>query len=182
MAQVQVEALNRPEGSRVSYSSQEDQQFIDYAIELSRRSLAKGGTPFGAIIVVNGIVVGEGQSRVVELRDPTAHAEVMALRDAGVRLERHLIEDGVMYASSEPCPLCLSACYWARIPRLVFGATTRDVAESGFEDLQFYRQLAVPAERRSMVEDRSDEATRLRSLDVLRSWVDALPEPVVPKL
>jgi guanine deaminase len=109
-----------------------DWRFLAYAIDISRRALEdEGKTPFGAIVVVDGKIVAEGTSSVIELRDPTAHAEVMALRNAGAALGRHLFEDGVMYASSEPCPMCLTACYWARLPRLVFGATTNDVATYG---------------------------------------------------
>jgi tRNA(Arg) A34 adenosine deaminase TadA len=96
--------------------------------------------------------ISEGTSSVVELRDPTAHAKVMALCNAGKALGRHLFEDAVMYASSEPCPMCLSVCYWARLPRLVFGATTYDVATSGFEDLQFYRELARDLDQRAIQE------------------------------
>ena len=91
---------------------------------------------------------GEGTSCVVELRDPTARAEVMALRAAGAALGRHLFEDSVPYASSEPCPMCLVACYWARVPRVAFGATSYDVATYGFEDLQFYRELRLSADER----------------------------------
>ncbi len=72
----------------------------------------------------------------------------MALRNAATNLRRHLLEDGTMYSSSEPYPMCLSACYWARIPRIVYGATSHDVATHGFEELQLYRELSHPAERR----------------------------------
>jgi guanine deaminase len=81
------------------------------AIDISRRALEDDGkTPFGAIVVGGDEIAGEGTSRVVELRDPTAHAEVMALRAACAALGRHLLDDGVLYASSEPCPMCLTAC------------------------------------------------------------------------
>lgn len=160
-----------------------DQGFLKRAIEISRHSLEdQGKTPFGAIVVIGGEVVGEGTSSVVELSDPTAHAEVMALRNTGANLRRHLFEDGVMYASSEPCPMCLVACYWARLPRIVFGATSHDVAANGFEDLQLYRELTYPAERRSLQEDVAGGSLGERAADVLRSWADRLPEPVVPKL
>ncbi len=110
-----------------------DRCFLQRAIHVSRRALEDDGkTPFGALVVIGGQVVGEGTSRVVELHDPTAHAEVMALRAAGEALGTHLFETGVMYCSSEPCPMCLVACYWARLPRLVFAATSYDVATSGF--------------------------------------------------
>lgn len=159
-----------------------DQAFLSRAIELSRHALEdEGKTPFGAIIVIGEDVVAEGTSSVIELRDPTAHAEVTALRNAGNKLGRHLMPDGVMYASSEPCPMCLVACYWARIPRLVFGATSHDVATYGFEDLQLYRELTHPAERRSLREELADGPNRERAVDVLRQWAEQLPEPVQPK-
>lgn len=97
-----------------------DRRYLQRAIEISRRALDDGGkTPFGALVVVADQVAGEGTSQVVERRDPTAHAEIMALRAAREALGRHTIDDGVMYASSEPCPMCLTACYWgpAVLPR-----------------------------------------------------------------
>jgi tRNA(Arg) A34 adenosine deaminase TadA len=159
-----------------------DQTYLQHAIDLSRHSLESGGTPFGAVVVIGGEVVSEGTSSVVELRDPTAHAEVMALRNAGAKLQRHLFEDGVMYASSEPCPMCLVACYWARLPRLVFGATSTDVAVNGFEDLQLYRELTYAAEGRSLQEDAAEGPLQQRAAEVLRSWAAQLSEPVQPKL
>ncbi|MGW1528613.1 nucleoside deaminase [Streptomyces sp. NPDC001588] len=160
-----------------------DQKFLKRAISISRHALEdEGKTPFGAIVVVDGVVVGEGTSSVVELHDPTAHAEVMALRDAGKKLQRHLFEDGVMYASSEPCPMCLAACYWARIPRLVFGATSQDVATWGFEDLWFYREMARPADERTMREETAEGELRDEAVSALEAWAAKLSEPVVPKL
>ncbi|MEU5795790.1 nucleoside deaminase [Streptomyces sp. NPDC047813] len=162
--------------------STEDVVFLDRAIQVSRDSLERGGTPFGAIIVIQGEVVSEGESSVVERWDPTAHAEVMALRKAGEKIKRHLFEDGVMYASSEPCPMCLAACLWARIPRLVYGADSSDVARNGFEDVQFYRELALPSQDRSRIEMAQSGEGHGRALQVLGAWSERLPEPVVPKL
>jgi guanine deaminase len=162
--------------------SEIDQSFLEYAIEISSRAhYAEGKTPFGAIVVIQGNIVAEGTSSVVELQDPTAHAEIMALRNAGTALGRHLFEDGVMYASSEPCPMCLCACYLARLPRLVFGATSYDVATFGFEDLQLYRELAHAADKRSLQEQAAGEGLREKAANVLRSWASAFPETVVPK-
>jgi tRNA(Arg) A34 adenosine deaminase TadA len=118
---------------------------------------------------------------VVELRDPTAHAEVMALRAAGEALGTHLFETGVMYCSSEPCPMCLAACYWARLPRLVFAATSYDVATSGFEDLQLYRELTLQRDQRALREDTADDDLRREAASALRAWADKLPFPVEPK-
>jgi tRNA(Arg) A34 adenosine deaminase TadA len=159
-----------------------DRSFLAHAIELSRHALEdEGKTPFGAVVVIGEKVVSEGTSSVVELRDPTAHAEVMALRNAGRELGRHLMPDAVMYTSSEPCPMCLVACYWAQIPRLVFGAKSYDVATFGFEDLQFYRELTFPNERRQLQEDAATGSLHARAVDVLRKWAENLPISVQPK-
>ncbi|WP_447037694.1 nucleoside deaminase [Streptomyces sp. DSM 118878] len=163
--------------------NEQDRKFLEQAIAISRHALEdEGKTPFGAVIVVGGQVVGTGTSSVVELHDPTAHAEVMALRDAGHNLGRHLMEDGVMYSSSEPCPMCLTACYWARVPRLVYAANSHDVAVNGFEDLQFYRELALPnAERHLMAEVAVEGDLRSTAAGALGEWSAALPFPVEPK-
>ena len=159
-----------------------DRRYLQRAIGISRRALEdEGKTPFGALIVVDDKVVGEGTSQVVELRDPTAHAECMALRAAGATLGRHLFEDGVMYTSSEPCPMCLIACYWARIPRLVYAATSSDVATYGFEDLQFYRELTRPHAERSVEEVAAGGELREAAVAGLRAWTQNLPFPVEPK-
>lgn len=164
--------------------TEQDRKFLEQAIAISRRALEdEGKTPFGAVVVVDGEVVGTGTSSVVELQDPTAHAEVMALRDAGKRLGRHLMDDGVMYASSEPCPMCLTACYWARIPRLVYAANSHDVALNGFEDLQFYRELTLPNAQRQLLAEVSVEGElRSTAAGALTEWAASLPSPVEPKL
>jgi guanine deaminase len=159
-----------------------DADYLRTAIELSRHALDdQGKTPFGAILVLNNEVIGEGTSSVIELFDPSAHAEVMALRNAARKLERHLLPNSVLYSSSEPCPMCLTACYWTRVSRVVFGATSYDVATYGFEDLQLYRELATAQEQRSLPELSADEPLRALATDVLRSWAENFPEPVTPK-
>jgi guanine deaminase len=105
----------------------------------------------------------------------------MALRNAARKLQRHLLPGSVLYCSSEPCPMCLTACYWARVSRLVFGATSYDVATYGFEDLQLYRELATNTEQRSLPEVSADESLRTLAADVLRNWAENFPEPVTPK-
>jgi guanine deaminase len=105
----------------------------------------------------------------------------MAIRDACAALGRHLLGDSVMYSSSEPCPMCLIACYWAQIPRVVFGATSHDVATYGFEDLQFYRELTRPAGQRAIQEDPAGEDLRETAAAGLRAWAEQLPFPVEPK-
>ncbi|MEV6791649.1 nucleoside deaminase [Streptomyces sp. NPDC051320] len=162
----------------------QDRAFLEQAIAVSRHALEdEGKTPFGAIVVVDGEAVGVGTSSVVERNDPTAHAEVMALRSAGESLGRHLMEDGVMYSSSEPCPMCLVACYWARIPRLVYAANSHDVGTNGFEDLQFYRELSLPNKERSLLAEVPVEGDlRESAAGALAEWAAQLPFTVVPKL
>lgn len=164
--------------------SPEDHAFLEQAIAVSRRALDdEGKTPFGSLVVIGGEVVGTGTSSVVELHDPTAHAEMMALRAAGSALGDHIMENGVMYSSSEPCPMCLVACYWARIPRLVYAANSHDVAVNGFEDLQFYRQLSLPNKDRGLlVEVAVDGELKHSAAGALAEWAGKLPTPVVPKL
>lgn len=159
-----------------------DISFLIQAIEISRHALEdEGKTPFGALVVIDGVVVATGTSSVVELADPTAHAEVMALRNTGTALGRHLFPDATMYASSEPCPMCLVACYWARVPRLIFGATSADVATYGFEDLQLYQQLTLPTEKRFLNEYAASGVLHDQAASVLRDWAAKVPGGVVPK-
>jgi tRNA(Arg) A34 adenosine deaminase TadA len=162
---------------------QADTAHLQRAIDISRHALKDDGKmPFGAVVAVNGEIAGEGINSVAELHDPTAHAEVMALREAGVKRQRYLFEDGALYASSEPCPMCLTACYWAGIPRVVFAATSHDVATNGFEDLQLYRELARPREQRKLREDDADAALREQAAVVLRAWSANLAYSLEPKL
>jgi guanine deaminase len=159
-----------------------DRDFLQRAIDLSRHAaLNDGRTPFGAVVVVDGEIAGQGTSQVVELVDPTAHAEVMALRAAATARGNHLITGGIMYCSSEPCPMCLVACYWAQIARVVYAATSYDVATYGFEDLQLYRELTKPNEERLIIEQAAGQDQREEAVRGLRAWTETLPFPVEPK-
>ncbi len=122
----------------------EDRQFLLQAIELATRSASQQGGPFGAVIVKDGNIIGQGHNQVTETHDPSAHAEIMAIRDACQTLNNHQLENTTLYASCEPCPMCLSAIYWARIPRVVYAATSTDAAKAGFDDAFIYRELEKP--------------------------------------
>jgi guanine deaminase len=149
----------------------DDRKYLRMAVELSRSYRDDPRRwPFGAVVVRHGEVLGRGFNQVVELRDPSAHAEIMALRAAGGALGRHVLEDCVLYSSSEPCPMCLAACYWASVPRVVFAATSRDLAGYDFQDLAFYSELGLPAERRSMREDADREEVRREALLAVQDW------------
>jgi guanine deaminase len=158
-----------------------DEEYLQAAIDLSRHALEdQGKTPFGAILVLDDKILGEGTSSVIEFFDPSAHAEVMALRNSAQKMKQHLFPDSVLYSSSEPCPMCLTACYWAQVSRIVFGATTYDVATYGFEDLQLYRELARNISKRSLPEVCAEEPLRTRAADVLREWAENFPGTVTP--
>lgn len=122
----------------------DDEALLRRAISLAASHSAAGDHgPFGAVVARGGEVVGEGWNRVVASGDPTAHAEVVAIRDACARLGTHVLDGLTLYASCEPCPLCLAAAYWARISRVVYAATRADAARAGFDDERIYREMAL---------------------------------------
>lgn len=121
------------------------------AIQLSKRSLTgKQGGPFGAVIVRRGKIIARGWNQVVGTHDPTAHAEVVAIRAACRRLRQFHLDDCAIYCSCEPCPMCLSAIYWARLGRVYYAGTRQDAAGIGFQDKALYLELRLPAARRQI--------------------------------
>jgi guanine deaminase len=126
-----AEALKPPAGPA--------ERFMRIAVRDARRGYRRGdGGPFGAVVVIDGRIVGRGWNRVLVTRDPTAHAEIVAIRRASRRLGRYDLSDAVLYATCEPCPMCLAAIHWARIRTCYFGCTTRDAARIGFDDKMIY--------------------------------------------
>lgn len=122
-----------------------DAEFMKRAIELSRTNmLSDAGGPFGAVIVKDGKIVGEGWNKVTSTNDPTAHAEVEAIRDACKNLGTFELRGCVLYTSCEPCPMCLAATYWSRIDKIYFGNTRDDAAAVGFDDEFLYREIVKP--------------------------------------
>ena len=116
----------------------DDARWLARAIELATLNVADGGGPFGAIVVRDGLVIAEGQNRVTATLDPTAHAEVVAIRAACQAVGDFSLAATTLYASCEPCPLCLSAALWARVDRVVYAADRDDAARGGFDDREFY--------------------------------------------
>jgi tRNA(Arg) A34 adenosine deaminase TadA len=125
-----------------------DSSFLDEAVRLAAASAARGGGPFGAVVARNGSIIGTGTNRVIAALDPTAHAEVMAIRDACRRLGDYRLTGAVLYASCMPCPMCYAAAYWARIERVYYAASADQAAAAGFDDLEVLQQLGVPAKQR----------------------------------
>lgn len=124
-------------------------RWLERAVELATANAASGaGGPFGAVVVRDGAIIAEGANSVVRTADPTAHAEVVAIRNAAACLGTHDLSGCELFASCEPCPMCLGAILWARIDAVYFAATQADAAEAGFDDSLFYEQFRRPAGER----------------------------------
>lgn len=148
----------------------DDQKFMARAIELARQGIDdNAGGPFGCVVVKDGQIVGEGNNRVTSTNDPTAHAEVVAIRDACERLGSFQLEGCTVYTSCEPCPMCLGAIYWARPAAIYYAGTRADAAHAGFDDEHFYTEIEKPNDERQlrMVNLLRDEAQA-----VFQHWID----------
>tara|TARA_B100001123_G_C15325128_1_gene1029293 strand:- start:1542 stop:2024 length:483 start_codon:yes stop_codon:yes gene_type:complete len=116
-------------------------KFMMRAIKLSIKNVKTGGGPFGTVIVKNNKIIAEGYNKVTKLNDPTAHGEIVAIRNACKSLKTFNLEGTQLYTSCEPCPMCLSAIYWAHIEKIYFGNTRSDAAEIGFDDEFIYKEF-----------------------------------------
>ena len=149
--------------------------FMARAIELSRFHMEAGeGGPFGAVVVKDGLIVGEGWNRVTSTCDPTAHAEVTAIRQACASLGTFSLQGCEIYTSCEPCPMCLSAIYWARLGRIWYANDQADAAAIAFDDAWLYREVALPLPDRSLP---LTQLMREEALAVFRAW-DAKPDKI----
>lgn len=127
------------------------EDFLRRAIGLAANNASTGrGGPFGAVIVRDGAVVAEGANHVTTWHDPTAHAEVVAIREACQSLGSHELRGCVIYASCEPCPMCLAAIYWARLDAVYYAASRHDAAEAGFDDSFLYEQISLEDGERTL--------------------------------
>lgn len=129
----------------------EDQRLLHLAIHLAREHMLAGeGGPFGAVIGRGRDIVATGWNQVTSANDPTAHAEMVAIRAATQAIGHFSLEGYTLYTSCEPCPMCLAAAYWARVDRIIFAATRLDAAAAGFDDEFLYRELKLPIAERSL--------------------------------
>jgi len=150
--------------------TEKDEQFMRRAIALAQEGVdANAGGPFGAVVVKDGRVIGEGCNRVTSINDPTAHAEIMAIRQACETLGSFQLEGCTIYTSCEPCPMCLGAIYWARPAQVFFACTREDAARIGFDDQFIYDEIGKNfAERQvKLVNISRDEA-----LEVFKNWAN----------
>ncbi len=126
-------------------------QFMDEAIALAKQGVEGGhGGPFGAVVVKGGVVIGRGFNKVTSCNDPTAHAEVTAIREACQTVKHFSLEGCEIYTSCEPCPMCLGAIYWARLSAIYCAATRKDAAANGFDDEYFYQEIAKAPQQRQL--------------------------------
>jgi len=145
-----------------------DDLFLRRAIELARQGSERGeGGPFGAVLVRDGKIIAEGWNRVVASRDPTAHAEIGAIRTACAAADNFHLPNSTLYASSEPCPMCLSAAYWARIERIVFANSRAEAAAIGFCDDELYAELTRHFTARSII---MEHHPMPHALEPLKRW------------
>ncbi len=145
-----------------------NKQFMQEAISISLAMMRQGqGGPFGAVVVKDNQIVGRGWNQVTSTNDPTAHAEVVAIRDACRTLGSFRLSGCELYTSCEPCPMCLSAAYWAHLDNFFYGCGKRDATEAGFDDDFIYQELALPSANRKLV---SCQFMREEALVAFQEW------------
>lgn len=126
------------------------EQFLTEAVDLAVENVINAGGPFGAVIVKDGKVIAKGVNRVTDLHDPTAHAEVMAIREACTKLQSFTLTGCTLYTSCEPCPMCLGAIYWARLDKVYYAADRKDAASALFDDDFIYQEIAIDPKDRGL--------------------------------
>jgi guanine deaminase len=149
-------------------NTEQQEAFMREAIALSLTNIktCKGG-PFGAVIVKNGEIIARGANNVTSTNDPTAHAEVVAIRQACERLQTFQLTGCEIYASCEPCPMCLGAIYWARLDKLYYANTKTDAAAINFDDKFIYEELEKPLEHRTLF---TQQLLRDEALEAFKKW------------
>ena len=143
--------------------------FMREAIKLSAESVRSGGGPFGAVIVRDGEIIARGENRVTVCNDPTAHAEVSAIREAAARLGTYDLSGCEIYSSCEPCPMCLGAIYWARLNKLYYAGTRADAANVGFDDAHIYEELPLEPSQRELP---TETLLREEAQRVFEAWAE----------
>lgn len=145
-----------------------DLKFIMEAIDVALKGVSENkGGPFGCVIVKEGKIIASGCNEVVSSNDPTAHAEVVAIRNACQSLKTHQLESCTIYTSCEPCPMCLGAIYWARPDRVVYACTRQEAASAGFDDEFIYREILLPTSARHI---QMQQCGQEQGMKVFRSW------------
>lgn len=152
-----------------------NKKFMKEAIKLASDNIDNGGGPFGAVVVKDGKIVGRGMNRVTANNDPTAHAEVTAIRDACNRLKTFDLSGCDIYTSCEPCPMCLGSIYWARIKHIYYGNTQADAAKIDFDDSFIYRQIEKPIGTRDIPEEQMMHEESIKTFEKWDNKKDKTP-------
>lgn len=147
-----------------------DLYFMGMAVDLARQGVAQNeGGPFGCVIVKDGHVIGTGNNKVISTHDPTAHAEVVAIREACRHLNSYQLDGCTIFTSCEPCPMCLGAIYWARPDRIVYACTREDAASINFDDDFIYKEISTPLDQRRIPMQQCGQDI---GLEVFRIWLE----------
>lgn len=149
---------------------EENNKFMKRAIELAKENAnSTNGGPFGAVVVKDGKIIGEGFNSVTTNNDPTAHAEINAIRDACKNLNSHQLDDCEIYASSEPCPMCLGAIYWARVKKIYYACSLVEAKNHNFDDVFIYNEFAKPKEKRLIP---SEQIVQKEGMEIFKYWIN----------
>jgi len=154
---------------KVKKDMENDREFLGMAIKIAGDGIKTGAGPFGAVITRNGDVIAASSNRVVLDSDPTAHAEILAIRKAAAILKSHDLSSCVLYASCEPCPMCLGAIYWAGINKVVYSASRNDAASAGFSDEYIYNEIVLDPDERNVTFIRVNNS---EAGEVFKKWED----------
>lgn len=145
----------------------QEEMFMKEAIQMSLKSIENGGGPFGAVIVKNGEIIAKASNKVTQDNDPTAHAEVTAIRSAAKKLNTFNLSGCEIYTSCEPCPMCFGAIYWARLDKLYFANSKADARDIGFDDSFIYEEIELPYDQRSIP---NIQIMRHEALKAFKDW------------
>ena len=147
-------------------------KFINEAIQLAHQSVHENnGGPFGAVIVKDDKIIGRGSNQVTNHNDPTAHAEIEAIRDACQNIQSYSLAGCTLYASSEPCPMCLSAIYWARIDSVFYANSYEQATQIGFDDQFIFKELNLPHQQKNLsISQVQDQSVLNNALEVFQAW------------
>lgn len=149
-----------------------NETYMCEAIRLAKSNvISLNGGPFGAVIVKNGKIIASGVNMVTTNNDPTAHAEIVAIRNACKALNTYQLDDCEIFCSCEPCPMCLGAIYWARPKKIYYACSTLDAAEAGFDDSHIYKELFLPKEKRKIP---TCQIMRDKGLEAFTEWENTL--------
>jgi tRNA(Arg) A34 adenosine deaminase TadA len=160
----------------MSKLSERENKYLERAIELSRRGMKGGkGGPFGCVVVRGDEIVGEGCNEVISSNDPTAHAEVVAIRQACKKLNTYQLGACEIYTSCEPCPMCLGAIYWARPKKIVYANTKKEAAEIGFDDDFIYDEIATSQSERKIPFIHQPHPEAIKVFEEWKNWEGKTP-------